>query len=77
MVSCAIFISNLLVGIFSVVIRLFRSCKLGCPGSCSLGVLLVVVVFGEDCANAVVDIENVFDIDGIAIKLRVRPNSPI
>jgi hypothetical protein len=37
----------------------------------------VVVVFGEDCANAVVDIENVFDIDGIAIKLRIRPNSPI
>jgi hypothetical protein len=57
---------------------------LGCPGSCGLDVLLlamglvvVVVVFEEDCANAAVVIGSVFDIDGIAIKLRIRPNSPI
>jgi hypothetical protein len=86
-VSCAIFIFNSLLGIFNAAIRFFRACKLGCPGSCSPDVFLVVVAFvvvvlleEEDCANAAVVfvvIENVFDIEGIAIKLRIRPNIPI
>lgn len=42
-------------------------------------VVLVVVLAEEDCANAtvVVVIESAFDINGIAIKLRIRPNVPI
>jgi len=55
--SCAIFIFSSLVGIFNAPIRLFRACKLGCPGSCGLVVLLVVVVVAAGgaavaCANA-------------------------
>jgi hypothetical protein len=81
-VSCAIFISNLLVGIFNAEIRLFSFCKLGCPGSGSLDVSLVVVVVVAAgaavaaCANAncVVVLLDDDDIDGTTARLTVTIN---
>jgi len=79
-VSCAIFISNLLVGIFNVVIRLFSFCKLGCPSSGSLDVSLVVVVVAgaavAACANAncVVVLLDDDDIEGTTARLTVTIN---
>jgi hypothetical protein len=78
----AIFIFKSLVGIFNAAIRFFRACKLGCPGSCRLDVLLamvfVVVEEEEDCANANLVVNNgEDDIDGIAVRLSVSPNNTI